>query len=385
MPAETSVPDQSATATATKPSRIRVLADDLTGACDASVAFCVAGHKVRVWLAEKALFEAAEPVQAFNTASRAMPAGEAAAAVARAAAAMECDDRTIRFKKIDSAGRGPIAAELCAARQAFGAQAILLAPGFPAAGRTVRDGILEVRNLEVRNFDVHDFSVQRESANLRVDLRALFPAAMHGEIALIARADQVGPALEAGKTALVCDSTTQEELNALACVGQQFNGLLYAGSAGLARAIAQLHQVAAQPATRPEALRALVIAGTPHPVTQLQLEQLEKHIQADAAPARVRVEILRIACGAGDEARICDAFHALEPDALVLTGGDTALFAAQTLGAHSILLQGEFAAGIPYGTIEGGDAHGRTVVTKSGGFGSASTLNDLVAYLSGAA
>lgn len=371
MPAETSTPNQPAAAPATKPGRIRLLADDLTGACDASAAFLVAGHAVRVWLGEKAPFATAEPVQAFNTASRALPAGEAAAAVARAAAAMECDAGTIRFKKVDSAGRGPIVAELCAARQAFGALAILLAPAFPAAGRTVRNGVLEVR----------DFSGQRESPNLSVDLRALFPAAMHAEIALIARAEQVAPALASGRTVLLCDSATQEELHALARAAQPFNELLYAGSAGLARAIAQMHEVVAQPAARPRASRTLVIAGSPHPVTRLQLEQIAKRAQAGAGS----VEILRIECGAGDEARIRDSFAALEPEALILTGGDTALFAALALGAHSILLQGEFAAGIPWGMLEGGAAHGRTVVTKSGGFGSVSALNDLIAHLSGAA
>jgi D-threonate/D-erythronate kinase len=371
MPAEIPITSQSATAAGTKTGRVRLLADDLTGACDAGAAFLTAGREVRVWLGEKALFAAAEPVQAFNTASRALPASEAAAAVARAAAAMETGAGAILFKKIDSAGRGPIAAELRAAQQALGARAILLAPGFPAAGRTVHNGILEVR----------DFS---ESANLSVDLCALFPASMRNEIALVSRAHEVAPALDSGKTVLVCDSATQEQLNAFAHTAQHCTGLLYAGSAGLARAIAHLHR-ATPPEKRPAALRTLVIAGTPHPVTRLQLEQLEKQMEGGATPARASVQILRVECGAGDEARIRDVFRTLEPEALILTGGDTALFAAQALGAHSILLKGEFHAGIPWGTLEGGDAHGRTVVTKSGGFGSASALNDLIAHLSGAA
>ena len=371
MPAESSAPNQPAVATAAKTGRVRLLADDLTGACDAGAAFLADGREVRVWLEGRALYAAREPVQAFNTASRALPAGEAAAAVARAAAAIEPDAGTILFKKVDSAGRGPIAAELHAAMQAFGARAVLLAPGFPAAGRTVRNGILEVR----------DFSGQKES----VDLRALFPASMQDEIALIARADEVAPVLHAGKTVLVCDSAAQEELNALAHTAQGCSGLLYAGSAGLARAIARLHGAATQPAAQPRAMRVLLIVGTPHPVTRSQLEQLEKRVEAGGAPARTGVETLRIECGAGDEARVRKAFRALDPEALILTGGDTALFAAQALGAHSILLKGEFAAGIPWGTIEGGGAHGRTVVTKSGGFGAASALNDLIAHLSGAA
>jgi uncharacterized protein YgbK (DUF1537 family) len=97
------------------------------------------------------------------------------------------------------------------------------------------------------------------------------------------------------------------------------------------------------------------------------------------------VQILRVECEDRDEAKIREALHAFNPEALILTGGDTALFAGQALGAHSILLKGEFAAGIPWGTLEDGEAHGRTVITKSGGFGSSSALHDLIAHLSGAA
>jgi uncharacterized protein YgbK (DUF1537 family) len=372
MSVEFSAPNQSAATTAAKAGAVRLLADDLTGACDASVAFLAVGHGVRVWLGEKALFDAAETVQAFNTASRELPATEAADAVARAAAAMRTGAGTVNFKKIDSAGRGPIAAELLAAQRTLEARAILLAPGFPAAGRTVRGGILEVSDAT--------------GQIVSVDLRELFPAPIRKEIALVSGADEFAAAIESGKTILLCDSATQEELDGLVRTAALFTGLLYAGSAGLARAIASLYSSApARPAAWPAAVRTLVIAGTPHPVTKLQLAQLEEQTDVDAAPIGTGVQILRVACEAGDEAKIRSAFHTFDPEALILTGGDTALFAGRALGAHSILLKGEFAAGIPWGTLEGGEAHGRTVVTKSGGFGSPSALNDLIAHLTGAA
>ena len=52
--------------------RTYIVADDLTGACDSAAAFLRAGLAVRVWLGDKALFPASEPVQAFNTDSRAL-------------------------------------------------------------------------------------------------------------------------------------------------------------------------------------------------------------------------------------------------------------------------------------------------------------------------
>ncbi|MGB6742961.1 MAG: four-carbon acid sugar kinase family protein [Terracidiphilus sp.] len=366
MPSETFTTSQSAPAQATTASRVCLLADDLTGACDAGAAFLGAGLGVRVWLGERALFAAQEAVQAYNTASRALPAHEAAEAVARATAAMETGEGAILFKKIDSAARGPIAAELQAAQQALGARAILLAPGFPAAGRTVRNGILEISDAS--------------GQNATVDLRELFPAPMLEAMVSVCSAGEVAAAIESGKTVLLCDSATQEDLNALARAAQPFAGLLYAGSAGLARAIANLYGTHALPAPRAAASRTLVVAGSAHPVTKLQLEHLE-----GVAHRHRGLHILRIECEAGDEAKIREAFRSLEPEALILTGGDTALFAGQALGAHSILLQGEFAPGIPWGILEGGVAHGRIAVTKSGGFGSATALNDLIAHLSGAA
>lgn len=378
MPAETSTPSHSSPAPAAQTARVCLMADDLTGACDASAAFLAAGHSVRVWLGEKALFAAPESVQAVNTASRGLQVDEAAEAVARAAAAIDASADTILFKKIDSAARGPIAAELSAAQRALGSRAILFAPGFPAMGRTVRNGVLEIRDISGQNSSVA--------------LSELFPAAMRDALAFVSHADGLAATIESGiesgidsgRAILICDSATQDELNALARAAQPFTGLLYAGSGGLARAIAGRVVTGFDPANMPPvpracASRTLVIAGTPHPVTKLQLEQLES-----AARLSQNVQVLRVDCENGDAVKIREAFHAFDPEALILTGGDTALFAGHALGAHSILLKGEFAAGIPCGVLQGGEAHGRIVVTKSGGFGLPSTLNDLIEHLSGA-
>ena len=107
---------------------VRILADDLTGACDSAAAFAAVGYGVRVWLGPTATIESDAPVQAFNTASRGLAVQAAAEAVARTAGAMSVRGRTLWFKKVDSAGRGAIAAELLAAHKAFGTRAILFAP-----------------------------------------------------------------------------------------------------------------------------------------------------------------------------------------------------------------------------------------------------------------
>jgi uncharacterized protein YgbK (DUF1537 family) len=345
---------------------VRLLADDLTGACDASAPFLAAGHSVRVWLGAKALFPAAETAQAFQTGSRALAAEAAAESVARAAAGLERDTGTVLFKKIDSAGRGPIAAEVLAAHQALGTRAILFAPGFPAAGRTVRDGVLEIQDAS--------------GQSVRVNLPELFDPEMRGAIALLQDANEIAPAIGFGKTILLCDCAAQEDLNDFARAAEPLRGLLYAGSAGLAWAIASLHPAAEMTRPLARAERAMVVAGTTHPVTARQLEELER-----AAGGRRDVKILRIECARGDDDLVREAFASFDPEALILTGGDTALLAAEALGAHSLLLEGELAAGIPWGRLQGGAAQGRITVTKSGGFGAASALYELVTKLTGAA
>ena len=61
-------------------------------------------------------------------------------------------------------------------------------------------------------------------------------------------------------------------------------------------------------------------------------------------------------------------------DALVLTGGDTAVRVAGVLGATGIFLEGEIETGMPVGTLVGPRPY--RVVTKAGGFGDPDTLRN---------
>ena len=66
-------------------------------------------------------------------------------------------------------------------------------------------------------------------------------------------------------------------------------------------------------------------------------------------------------------------------DALVLTGGDTAVGVARRLGAVGIQLEGEVEPGIPVGTLIGSSPY--RVVTKAGSFGEPGTLVKIVETL----
>ena len=349
------------TAWATSP--VRIFADDLTGACDAAAPFVRTARAVRVWLGSVAGLFASEPVQAFHTASRNLAPEDAALAVTEAASQLPSAARTLVYKKVDSTLRGPIAAELLALQQTLHASAILLAPAFPAAGRVVRGGVLEVRTR----------GGQPEARALS----EIFPAEMHSQIALVPDADRLASAFASGKSLLLCDSVTQPELDAVARAGQSLAGLLFAGSAGLATALAHLDSQSVPTSSLPRASRVLLIAGSRHPVTALQLERMSAVPESFHPQAR----LLRIEPAAGAGRQVCDAFTQQQPEAVFFTGGDTAQFAATALGAHSILLRGQFAPGVPWGIAQGGVLHGRIVITKSGGFGPPDLLCDLLKAL----
>ena len=68
-------------------------------------------------------------------------------------------------------------------------------------------------------------------------------------------------------------------------------------------------------------------------------------------------------------------------DALVLTGGDTAVHVSRALGAEGILLEEEVEAGVPFGTLIGPKPY--PVVTKAGGFGALDTLLKALRTLTG--
>lgn len=342
--------------------RIVVLADDLTGACDAAAAFLRTGRSVRVWFGATVQFSAPETVQAFNTDSRSLSPRRADRAVSQTIETLGFAPGSLFFKKVDSAARGPFAAEVLAAHRALGTRAILLAPAFPAAGRTVREGVLRIEDAA--------------SLATEIPLADLFPASARERMAIISNPAGVAAAVGSGKTIVLCDSATQGDLEAIARAAQQMTGLLYAGSAGLAHALATLSQLKLPQAFIPAVSRTLLIAGSPHPVTRLQLETLGR--DGDEG-----LQILEIQSTFRASAHIRSAFRNFAPGALILTGGETALLAVQALEAHSFILQGEIAPGIPWGLVQGGAAHGCVVVTKSGGFGAPTIFNEILAAFRG--
>ncbi|MGH7893173.1 MAG: four-carbon acid sugar kinase family protein, partial [Candidatus Binatia bacterium] len=113
-----------------------MIADDLTGACDVGAEFAAAGLPARVAVDAAHTAVDAGVLQVVNTQSRALTTHAAYERVLRVVRGRSTD---LLLKKIDSALRGHLGAELEAVLDGSGAIAALVLPAIPAAGRVTRD------------------------------------------------------------------------------------------------------------------------------------------------------------------------------------------------------------------------------------------------------
>lgn len=338
--------------------RCLIIADDLTGACDAAGPFAARGYSTAA-----ILLAGGDPilpeVLAISTDTRDAPTHLLPVVLAEIAGLLR-GQAGIVFKKIDSTLRGNAPAEIAAAAEAFGCAAIVT-PAFPAMRRVVCGGHLSIAG--------------------QPDFAPIYLPS-HFASAHAAPAD-VLPALRAGERIVTVDAATDDDLDQVVAAGLAYGApVLWAGSAGLSSALAR-SLPAREPlsARKPNARPVLFCAGSDHPVTLTQQAALSgsAHLSAEivtpsellAALASGRHVVLRIPRGRVAESRVRELLSAIPPliSALLVTGGDTASLLYRALGMRAIAVHGEVAPGIPYGVAGGGALNGTAIVTKSGGFG----------------
>ena len=131
---------------------VGVVADDLTGAADSSAPFADRGWQTTVWLGDAAARPARTPVlAAVVTDSRSADARGARFATANATRLMRGAGFDRLFLKVDSTVRGPIAAQVAGAldawREAHPDAVAVVCPAYPTMGRTVVGGRVLVHGL----------------------------------------------------------------------------------------------------------------------------------------------------------------------------------------------------------------------------------------------
>ncbi|MCW5891932.1 MAG: four-carbon acid sugar kinase family protein [bacterium] len=262
---------------------LRVLADDLTGACDVGAELLPwRGGVAVVWAGEGGGTPPPQALAVRNTQSRTLAPALAAARV-HAALAPAGGFGGIVLKKIDTGLRGVLGAELDAAMDALGAGEAFVLPAIPEVGRTTEGGRQMIAGVPVHETPfardpqnpIHDASVcavlaatSRRAAAV-LDLAAV--RAPEGPAAAIAglRAD--------GAVVIVCDAQTEGDLERTVRVllGRP-RPLLLAGSIGLARALRRVlgQEPVGQPrATGPAPAGAgvLCVMGSAHPTAHAQV------------------------------------------------------------------------------------------------------------------
>lgn len=279
------------------------------------------------------------------------------------------------LKQFDSTLRGPLAAECAAAWMASGRTRLLVAPAFPAAGRTTRLGSVLLGDLPVHltafAADPH-FPVSESSVAKLFDAVGL-------KLQLAANADAAQSLFAAGQNAVLVDAQSEQDLVTLAQRFVADRSVLWAGSTGIARALAtavgQRQQLS--PAAWSHCTSPWVLIGSRHPISRAQAERLradhpglevlctpDNLVDPDSASLELAEQAARAVMTG-----LCDG--------LLVTGGETASVLSETLGARQLELIGEVEPGVPLSLLHVGERR-IALVTKAGGFGDAQTLHRCV-------
>jgi D-threonate/D-erythronate kinase len=412
---------------------LAVIADDITGAADTGVQFLPAFAPVYL-LDHRALsLDAFEhPPQAVSvfTSSRGLAAAEAGRIVQAAGRAIRGFHPQRIYKKIDSALRGRIGAELEAVMEALDLPFSIIAPAFPEQGRTTAGGVHLIHGVPAAETEMGRdpvTPVTESSLPKWIGDQTRWPVAHVGLETIDAGIEAVAAEIERqrlrGARHIGFDATRTDHLDRIARLALgRFPGALLCGSAGLAQRLArQLPRRRAFEAGGPDAAlqteagRFLYVCGSASETLRQQASVLVEGagvaaetlapaaLLGDGAPS-VREAALSRAAAAFSERDLLLQLSppergaaAVEPRRLVwklaefavavmarvktaglfLSGGDTAIAVLEQLDVNAVRLERELSSGLVCGTIVGGSLSGRPVITKAGSFGQPEALLDL--------
>ncbi|KAA3628734.1 MAG: Hrp-dependent type III effector protein [Proteobacteria bacterium] len=363
--------------------RLRLIADDITGALDSAVKF--AGPELDIEVSWD--LPVGTGSFAYDTETREATARDAFDKVSAALPFLR--DADIAFKKIDSLIRGNTAIELAACAQSGAFDNIVIAPAYPALGRVTQGG---------RQYAI-DGVVPGNEVGLRPSLQASLEV-------LGVNTTVYSPGAESRKQGVyICDADSDADLLAAVAFGRSLPGTtLWCGSGGLAGVLASSGERRAMRIDGP----VLVIAGSDSPRVERQLSvlgderQFESLVVKEEGDLRDRLAIrlfqglergldtfLRFAWTgnlprAKAAAQMSTFFELMashrlpKPGALVLCGGETAVRLFRAMGARKVSPRDEVVPGAPVSIIRGGPWSGTVVVTKSGSFGDDNVFVEIV-------
>ena len=347
------------------------------------------------------------------------------------------------YIKIDSTMRGSVTAQVNGAlrawRQRHGEAFAVVCPAYPALGRTV-----EASRVRVHGTPLEESPSGRDPVTpvATSSLASLLPGSSHLRSPDIADSDARASALaralgsradelfsEETPVVLTVDAVTTNDLDTIAEAVVTLNGrAVPSGSAGLAQAMARAWSKPLPTNNRVGPVlhvrRILMLVTSLHQVAREQEEHfagsLDSHDLLVLRPALQDVrdkdalwlwyskhvprgvelpDIVALTAPSerlnelhdrtGIAANVANNLAELtvrlqaegEFEALLVVGGDGARAVLHQLAATGVQIMDEIAEGIPFGYVVGGSAPGLPIITKAGGFGSTSTLTDVVRFI----
>ena len=386
---------------------ILIVADDLSGAADCGIACAVQDLDTLVVLDEAAVDA---DVLALDANTRSMASQEAAVETTRLVHKYAREDRQILFKKFDSTLRGHIGVELAAAVEAWRGVAnrssaiVVVAPAFPATGRTTIEGRQWLDGVQLEP----DLPAMLTSAGLQTSRISLE----------VVRSGRLPAFLQTNadtSTAFVCDAQTDADLQLIGHAAASLRErAVWAGSAGLARCLPAALNGSRSPrrASVPPARQGpvVVVVGSLAPLSRIQAAVLAATNELAMVTLRLQGLLagpgaqewredqdlvaralsdrrdLLIVLGSEEQLKadttphLCDALaRILAPSqaaigALVLTGGETARAVLTGFGVRFLVPIREVEPGVPLTLASTENGEPLPVITKAGAFGDPDTL-----------
>jgi uncharacterized protein YgbK (DUF1537 family) len=395
--------------------RILIIADDLSGAADCAIGFASAGLQTVVTL-DPLNDKADAQVIAADTDTRRLSPERAAERTVAAFKALHQPGQRL-YKKIDSTLRGNWAAEVAALQPLAGLA--IVAPAFPATGRTLRGGRVFVNGQPLETTDTWKLENADRPADVEVMLIAAGLSTAKLDLDTLrgnenALAQHIIEVARSGTQALIVDAQTEDDLLTLArLTASMEQPLFWIGSGGLAREIAGLPDFSETgfTAIEPDAVEKsqapiLILVGSLSGVCDRQcallkerggvselvvppevLRQGTTHVDWATWQARIGEQLdgwsdllLRIgrdeAFDPQEGAQLSNLLavlvepHFAKVGGLIATGGETARAILTTVGIDSLQLLTEIEAGVAFArpTVSR-QGHRPGIVTKAGAFG----------------
>lgn len=327
------------------------------------------------------------------------------------------------YKKIDSTLRGNIGPELEVVLQVAGVRGMVIAPAFPAQGRSTAGGTQFLHSVPVSRTEASRDPVAPVTEDHLPTLLESTSTLRAGHVALDAvrstpgtLASRLTQLSRDGAQILVADAETDSDLNAIAAAIKLARmDKLSAGSAGLAERLVEAPATAAPTSPGASAEHRVVLAGSFSQVTRRQVDYAARQLDAAVyspsdsdlanptlavAHATENLQAGKTWIGfAGHRGRPLqrqsdiDALNSWLGDVccmleerfsrlgLVLTGGETGAICLERIHAGAIEVRTEVQSGIAGGVLLGGPFDQRLVVTKAGAFGNDAALVESANWL----